>query len=160
MTKRSRTGASELIGMRLRRVDLYTIVNSRIRAAKVAGIAQDIAPVEVDDPDDGGAELLVVGWGSTWGAILEATRRARTRGKHVAHVQLMHLNPFPPNLGDVLGRYRKVLIPEMNLGQLSVLIRSRYLVDAQTLSKVQGLPFRASEIEAAMVALLEGKVAR
>ena len=70
----------------------------RIRAAKVAGIAQDIAPVEVDDPDDGGAELLVVGWGSTWGAILEATRRARTRGKHVAHVQLMHLNPFPPNL--------------------------------------------------------------
>ncbi|TMK65155.1 MAG: 2-oxoacid:acceptor oxidoreductase subunit alpha, partial [Actinobacteria bacterium] len=128
----------------------------RIRAAKVAGIAQDIAPVEVDDPDDGGAELLVVGWGSTWGAILEATRRARTRGKRVAHVQLMHLNPFPPNLGEVLARYPKVLVPEMNLGQLSKLLRSEYLAPATSLNKLQGVPFTASEIETKILEMIDG----
>ncbi len=120
----------------------------RVRAEKIARIAGDIPPVEVDDPD--GAPLLVLGWGSTWGAIQQAVRQARAEGTPAAHAHLTHLNPFPPNLGDVLGRYERVLIPEMNLGQLARLIRAEYLVDAQTLSKIQGLPFRAAEIQGAI----------
>ncbi|HEY6316978.1 MAG TPA: 2-oxoacid:acceptor oxidoreductase subunit alpha [Acidimicrobiia bacterium] len=120
----------------------------RIRAEKVARIASDIPPVAVDDPD--GAKLLVLGWGSTWGSIQQAVRQARATGTSVAHAHLMHLNPFPANLGEVLGRYDQVLVPEMNLGQLTKLVRAEYLVDARTLSKVQGIPFRASEIEAAI----------
>jgi 2-oxoglutarate ferredoxin oxidoreductase subunit alpha len=120
----------------------------RIRAEKVARIATDIPPVAVDDP--GGASLLVLGWGSTWGAIQVAVRQARSEGTRVAHAHLVHLNPFPANLGDVLASYERVLIPEMNLGQLTRLVRAEYLVDAQTLSKVQGIPFRASEIHAAI----------
>jgi len=120
----------------------------RIRAEKVARIANDIPPVTVDDPD--GAKLLVLGWGSTWGSIQQAARQARAGGTSVAHAHLTHLNPFPANLGEVLARYEKVLVPEMNLGQLTKLIRADYLVDARTLSKVQGIPFRASEIEAAI----------
>jgi 2-oxoglutarate ferredoxin oxidoreductase subunit alpha len=114
----------------------------------VARIANDVPPVEVDDPD--GAPLLVLGWGSTWGSIQQAVRQARDAGTPVAHAHLMHLNPFPANLGEVLARYEKVLVPEMNLGQLTALVRAKYLVDAQTLSKVQGIPFRAAEIEAAI----------
>jgi 2-oxoglutarate/2-oxoacid ferredoxin oxidoreductase subunit alpha len=125
----------------------------RIRAEKVARIASDIPPVEVDD--DGEAELLVLGWGSTWGSIQAAVRRVRTGGKHVAHAHLVHLNPFPPNLGDVVHRYRKVLVPEMNLGQLSRLVRAEYLIDAHAFSKVQGIPFKATEIEAKMLELLD-----
>ena len=120
----------------------------RLRAEKVARIADDIPPVEVDDPD--GAELLVLSWGSTWGAAQQAVREARERGMAVGHAHLVHLNPFPKNLGDVLSRYDRVLVPEMNLGQLARLVRAEYLVDARTLSKVQGLPFRAAEIEAAI----------
>jgi 2-oxoglutarate/2-oxoacid ferredoxin oxidoreductase subunit alpha len=120
----------------------------RIRAEKVARIANDVPPVEVDDPD--GAPLLVLGWGSTWGSIQQAVRQARESGTPAAHAHLVHLNPFPANLGEVLARYDKVLIPEMNLGQLTTLVRAKYLVDAQTLSKVQGIPFRAAEIEAAI----------
>src|SRR5438270_3992249 len=85
----------------------------QLRAAKVAGIAKDITPVEVDHED--GAELLVLGWGSTYGAIAAGVQRTRARGKKVAQAHLVHLNPFPPNLGEVLRRYRKVLIPELNL---------------------------------------------
>jgi 2-oxoglutarate ferredoxin oxidoreductase subunit alpha len=120
----------------------------RIRAAKVAGIAADIPEVEVDDPD--GAELLVLGWGSTWGVAQQAVRQARDRGMSVAHAHLVHVNPFPRNLGEVLARYERVLVPEMNLGQLSRLVRAEFLVDARSLSKVQGLPFRAAEVEAAI----------
>jgi 2-oxoglutarate ferredoxin oxidoreductase subunit alpha len=119
-----------------------------LRAEKVAGIAKDIPPLAVDDPD--GAELLVLGWGSTWGVAQQAVRQARDHGHQVAHAHLKHLNPFPANLGEVVRRYPKVLIPEMNLGQLSKLIRAEYLVDAKSLTKVQGLPFRAAEIEAAI----------
>jgi len=126
----------------------------RLRAAKVAGIVQDIPPVEVDD-ETGDAELLVLGWGSTYGAILAGVRRVRARGKRVAHAHLVHMHPFPPNLGEVLARYRAVLVPEMNLGQLSRLVRAEYLVDARSMSKVQGVPFRAGEIEAAICSLLE-----
>ena len=109
-----------------------------LRAAKVAGIANDIPPVEVEGDAD--AELLVLGWGSTWGAIGAAVRRVRARGLKVAHAHLVHLNPFPANLGEVLRRYPKVLVPEMNLGQLCRMVRAEYLVDARSLSKVQGQP--------------------
>jgi len=119
-----------------------------LRAQKIAGIAADIPPVEVDDPD--GATLLVLGWGSTWGVAQQAVRQARANGHKVAHAHLTHLNPFPANLGDVLASYPKVLVPEMNLGQLSRLVRAEYLVDAKSLTKVQGLPFRAAEIQAAI----------
>jgi 2-oxoglutarate ferredoxin oxidoreductase subunit alpha len=126
----------------------------RVRAAKVAGIAKDIPEVEIDDAD-GNADTLVVGWGSTWGAIQAGVRRVRARGKSVAHAHLMHLNPFPANLGDVLARYRNVLVPEMNLGQLSKLLRAEYLVDAHSLTKVQGVPFRAAELEAKILEMIE-----
>jgi 2-oxoglutarate/2-oxoacid ferredoxin oxidoreductase subunit alpha len=123
-----------------------------LRAQKIAGIALDIPPVDVDDPD--GAELLVLGWGSTYGANVAAVQRVRGRGLKVAQAHLMHLNPFPANLGEVLARYRHVLIPENNLGQLAQLVRAHFLVDAVTLSKVQGTPFRIAEVERAIVDLL------
>jgi 2-oxoglutarate ferredoxin oxidoreductase subunit alpha len=118
---------------------------SRLRAAKVAGIAADIPDVTVDADD--GAELLVLGWGSTYGAIGAAVRRVRSRGGRIAWAHLTHLNPFPPNLGDVLRRYPKVLVPELNLGQLTKLVRAEYLVDARSLGMVRGLPFVASDLE-------------
>jgi 2-oxoglutarate/2-oxoacid ferredoxin oxidoreductase subunit alpha len=121
----------------------------RLRAEKVERVTADIPDVEVDDPD-GDAGLLVLGWGSTWGVAQQAVRQARARGMKVAHAHLVHLNPFPRNLGDVLARYERVLVPEMNLGQLSRLVRAEFLVDARSLSKVQGLPFRAAEVEAAI----------
>jgi 2-oxoglutarate ferredoxin oxidoreductase subunit alpha len=126
---------------------------TRLRAAKVAGIANDIPEVDVDD--DGGEDLLVVGWGSTFGSIGAAMRRIRARGLKASHAHLVHLYPFPKNLGEVLRRYKKVLVPEMNMGQLSRLLRAEFLVDAQSLNKIQGAPFKASEIEAAMLTLLE-----
>ena len=125
----------------------------RLRAQKVAGIAKDIPPVEVDDPD--GASLLVLGWGSTWGQIKAALRRVREAGKPVAHAHLMHLNPFPANLGEVLARYEKVLIPEMNLGQLSRVVRGEFLVDAVGLNQARGIPFKAAEIEAKILEMLD-----
>lgn len=124
----------------------------RLRAAKVAGIAKDIADVEVDHQD--GADLLVLGWGSTYGAIQAAVRRVRALDRKVAHAHLVHLNPFPPNLGEVLARYRQVIVPEMNLGQLSRLVRAEFLVDAKSITKVQGQPFRAAELENAILEAL------
>ncbi|HUZ19504.1 MAG TPA: 2-oxoacid:acceptor oxidoreductase subunit alpha [Acidimicrobiales bacterium] len=124
----------------------------RLRAAKIAGIAKDIAPVEVDDPD--GARVLVLGWGSTYGAITAAVRRVRAAGLRVAQAHLVHLNPFPANLGEVLSRYDRVLVPEANLGQLAKLVRADFLVDAVTLSKVQGTPFKVAEIEQAIADLI------
>jgi 2-oxoglutarate ferredoxin oxidoreductase subunit alpha len=127
---------------------------TELRAAKVAGIASDIAPVEVrGDVDD--AEVLVVGWGSTWGAISGAVDRVRSRGRRVAQAHLIHLNPFPANLGEVMTRYPRVLVPEMNLGQLTRLLRAEYLVDAKAVTKVKGVPFTASELERAILDELE-----
>jgi 2-oxoglutarate ferredoxin oxidoreductase subunit alpha len=128
----------------------------RLRAEKVARIAHDVAPVEVDDPDaaSGPADLLVLGWGSTWGVAQQAVRQARAAGKRVAHAHLVHLNPFPANLGEVLARYPKVLVPEMNLGQLSRLVRAEFLADARSVTKVQGMPFRAAEIEHAIMEMI------
>jgi 2-oxoglutarate ferredoxin oxidoreductase subunit alpha len=115
-----------------------------LRHEKIQRIVDDIPDVEVEGPATG--DLLVLGWGSTYGAITSAAREARGRGKSVASAHLRHLNPFPKNLGAVLKNYKRVLIPEMNLGQLSVMVRSKYLVDAISLSKVQGQPFKISEI--------------
>jgi 2-oxoglutarate/2-oxoacid ferredoxin oxidoreductase subunit alpha len=126
---------------------------SHLRAAKVAGIAADIPDIVVDDPD-GGADVLVLGWGSTYGAIQAGARRVRAQGRQVAHAHLRHLNPFPRNLGDIVRSYRHVLVPEMNLGQLVRLIRADFLVDAKGLSKMRGKPFRAEEIEDAILELL------
>jgi 2-oxoglutarate ferredoxin oxidoreductase subunit alpha len=119
---------------------------TELRAAKVAGIAKDIPPLSADDPD-GDAKLLVLGWGSTWGTIRAAARRVRDQGKKVATAHLFHLNPFPSNIAEVVRRYPKVLIPEMNSGQLSLLIRGRFLVDATSYAKVQGLPIFVEDLE-------------
>ena len=117
----------------------------RTRQAKIDGIARTIAPLAVDDPD-GDARVLVIGWGSTYGTIGAATRRVRRAGYAIAQVHLRHLNPFPSNLGTVLASYDKVVLPEMNLGQLAMLIRSKYLVDVISVTQVRGMPFRASDL--------------
>jgi 2-oxoglutarate/2-oxoacid ferredoxin oxidoreductase subunit alpha len=127
---------------------------TRLRAAKVAGIAADIPPLEVDDPT-GDATTLVLGWGSTFGPIGAAIRRVRRDGRSVAQAHLHHLNPFPRNTGEVLGRYEKVLVPEMNLGQLLQLVRAEFLVDAVGYNRVRGLPFKASELQEAIEAVIE-----
>ena len=115
-----------------------------LRAAKVAGIAGDVPPLEVDHQE--GAGLLVLGWGSTYGPIGAAVRQVRARGGRVAQAHLRHLNPFPADTGEVLRRYERVLVPEMNLGQLRRLIRAEFLVDAVGYNRVRGLPFKAEEL--------------
>jgi 2-oxoglutarate ferredoxin oxidoreductase subunit alpha len=125
----------------------------RLRQAKIDGIA--VPDLEVDDPT-GEAELLILGWGSSFGPIGEACRRVRRRGVKVAHAQIRHLNPLPPNLGGILRRYRQVVLPEMNLGQLALLLRGEYLVDVQSVTKVAGMAFRADEIEGVIDAALDG----
>jgi len=125
---------------------------TRLRQAKVDGIA--VPDLEVDDPDDD-AEVLVVGWGSTYGPIAAGARLARELGVPVATAHLRHLNPMPANTGDVLRRYPKVLVPEMNLGQLALLLRARYLVDARGFNRVRGLPFTSTEIADAVTALVK-----
>jgi 2-oxoglutarate/2-oxoacid ferredoxin oxidoreductase subunit alpha len=117
----------------------------RTRQAKVDGIARDIEPLEVDDPS-GQARVLVLGWGSTYGPVSAGCERVRRKGLEVAHAHLRHLNPFPANTGEVLARYDKVLVPEMNLGQLNLLLRAKYLVDTIAYNQVRGLPFKAQEL--------------
>ncbi len=126
---------------------------TRLRAAKVAGIANDIPLLEVDDPD--GADTLVLGWGSTYGPIGAAVKRVRRDGVRIAQAHLHYLNPFPRNTGEVLHRYDKILVPEMNLGQLLKLVRAEFLVDAVGYNRVRGLPFKASELAEAIVAVVE-----
>jgi len=126
----------------------------RLRAQKIANIAADIPELEVDDAD-GDARTLVLGWGSTYGPIGAAVRRVRGEGHKVAKAHLHHLNPFPRNLGEVLRRYDKVLVPEMNTGQLLKLIRAEFLVDAVGYNRVRGLPFRSAELAEAIAALVE-----
>jgi 2-oxoglutarate ferredoxin oxidoreductase subunit alpha len=117
----------------------------RTRQAKVDAVAKSIPPLEVDDPD-GDARVLVLGWGSTYGPIGAGVRRVRSEGVPIAQAHLRHLNPFPSDLGDVLRRYDRVLVPEMNLGQLAMLLRAKYLVDIVGYNKVRGLPFQAAEL--------------
>ncbi|QLH23390.1 2-oxoacid:acceptor oxidoreductase subunit alpha [Streptomyces sp. Rer75] len=119
----------------------------RIRQAKVDGI--EVEELAVDDPT-GDARTLVLGWGSTYGPITAAVRRVRRAGDRIAQAHLRHLNPFPANLGAVLARYDKVVVPEMNLGQLATLIRAKYLVDARSFTQVRGLPFKAEQLATAL----------
>jgi 2-oxoglutarate/2-oxoacid ferredoxin oxidoreductase subunit alpha len=128
----------------------------RLRQAKIDGIK--VPDLEVDDPT-GDAELLLLGWGSSYGPIGEACRRARRKGINVAHAHLRHLSPFPANLGDVLRRYPKVVAPEMNLGQLALLLRGKYLIDIQSVTKVKGMAFLADEVEDLIDAALDGSLA-
>jgi 2-oxoglutarate ferredoxin oxidoreductase subunit alpha len=125
----------------------------RLRQAKIDGIA--VPDLEVDDPD-GDAELLVLGWGSTYGPIGAGCRRVRGDGLSIAQAHLRHLNPFPANLGEVLRRYKTVLLPEMNLGQLALMLRGRYLVDIKSYTKVSGLPFKAEELQNVFTDALKG----
>jgi 2-oxoglutarate ferredoxin oxidoreductase subunit alpha len=118
---------------------------TRLRQAKIDGIAKTIPNLEVDDPS-GVADVLILGWGSTYGPIAEAARLARSSGMNVARAHIRHLNPFPPNLGEVLGRYQQVIVPEMNLGQLALMLRAKYLVDVQSYTQVRGLPFTSTEL--------------
>jgi 2-oxoglutarate ferredoxin oxidoreductase subunit alpha len=126
---------------------------SRVRQAKIDGIS--VPDLEVDDPT-GDAEILLVGWGSSYGPIGEACRRARRKGIKIAHAHIRHLNPFPANLGEVLSRYQQVVLPEMNLGQLAMLLRAKFLVDVQSVTKMEGMAFLADEVEGIIDAALDG----
>jgi 2-oxoglutarate/2-oxoacid ferredoxin oxidoreductase subunit alpha len=123
-----------------------------LRQAKVKAIEEDIDPLEFDA--DEGAKVLVLGWGSTYGAIGAACRRLRLRGKKIARAHLKHLNPFPKNTEQVLRRFDTIVIPEMNMGQLSKLIRSEFMIDSISINKMKGLPFRASELEEHLLELV------
>jgi 2-oxoglutarate ferredoxin oxidoreductase subunit alpha len=125
----------------------------RTRQAKIDRIADSLPPLEVDDPS-GAAKVLVIGWGSTYGPIGAGVRRVRKAGFNVAQVHLRHLNPFPKDLGEILKRYDKVLVPEMNLGQLALLLRGRYLVDAIGYNQVNGMPLKAAELAEAIGGLV------
>jgi 2-oxoglutarate ferredoxin oxidoreductase subunit alpha len=127
---------------------------TQVRARKVAGIAQDIPDVEVYGE---GHDLLVLGWGSTYGAIRTAVNRALKSGRSVAHAHLRHLNPFPQNLGAVLEGFDRILVPEINMGQLSRLIRAEYLVPTIGYNRVQGLPIKARDIETKIYEILDGE---
>jgi 2-oxoglutarate ferredoxin oxidoreductase subunit alpha len=118
---------------------------TQLRADKVAGIAEEIPPLTVDS--EPGAELLVLGWGSSEGAIRAGVRRAREAGHRAASAHIRHLNPLPANLGDVLRSFDRVLVPEMNTGQLAQMLRAKFLVDVESFCKVQGQPLFAGEIE-------------
>jgi 2-oxoglutarate ferredoxin oxidoreductase subunit alpha len=125
----------------------------RIRAAKVAAIAQDIPDIE--PTGDGEGDLLIIAWGSTHGAITAAVKAQRGEGRKVGHVHLRHLNPLPSNLGEVIKRYKKVLVPELNMGQLLWVLRAKYLVDAVGLNKIQGRPFKQVELEQKIEEMLD-----
>jgi 2-oxoglutarate ferredoxin oxidoreductase subunit alpha len=126
----------------------------RLRARKVAGIARDLPPTEVFGPAD--PDLLVVAWGSTFGAVRQAVIELQEAGHSVSQVHLRHLNPLPADLGDILGRARRVLVPEINLGQLVRVLRAEYLVPAIGYQKVQGRPFKVSELVTRCTRLLTG----
>jgi 2-oxoglutarate ferredoxin oxidoreductase subunit alpha len=113
-----------------------------------------IPPITVDDPD-GTARVLVIGWGSSYGPIGAAARQLRNAGYAVAQAHLRHLNPFPSNLGEVLRSYDQVVVPEMNLGQLALLLRARYLVDVIGYNKIRGLPFSSGELANALTSVIE-----
>jgi 2-oxoglutarate ferredoxin oxidoreductase subunit alpha len=128
----------------------------RTRAQKIANIANEIPPLEVLGPAKG--DLLVIGWGGTYGSIATAVERCQQKGLKVAQAHLRYLNPMPKNTGEVLRNYRKVLVPELNAGQLRLLIRGQFLVDAIGMNKIQGRPFLVSEIEDKIQQLLNEPV--
>jgi 2-oxoglutarate/2-oxoacid ferredoxin oxidoreductase subunit alpha len=124
-----------------------------VRYRKMAKITQEIPPTQIDGPDSG--KLLVIGWGSTYGSITAAVKEVRQQGKAVSHVHLRYLNPLPADLGQIIGRFEKVLVPEMNMGQLLRVLRAEYLVDAVGLNKIQGRPFKVSEVATKITRMLE-----
>jgi 2-oxoglutarate ferredoxin oxidoreductase subunit alpha len=124
------------------------------RAKKVALIANDYPPQKLDGPTTG--DLLVLSWGGTHGACATAVHNVQARGKAVTHCHLRYLNPLPKDLGAILKRFKQVLVPELNMGQLLAIIRSHYLVDAAGLNKVQGKPFSVAEVETKIEAMLKG----
>jgi 2-oxoglutarate ferredoxin oxidoreductase subunit alpha len=126
---------------------------TRARARKVAAVANEIPPTVIRGEETG--DVLVVGWGSTYGSIAAAVDELRARGRRVSHVHLRHLNPLPPDLGEILRAFTKVLVPEMNMGQLLMILRATYLVNAIGLNKIQGQPFKVSEITGRIERLLE-----
>ena len=125
---------------------------TNLRAEKIERIAQDIPPATVHGSGKG--ELLVVSWGSTYGSVAAAVSGLQQAGRSVDHLHLRYLNPFPANLGDVLKAYRRILVPENNMGQLCMLLRAKYLVDARSLAKVEGRPFRVNELSEQIVEFL------
>ncbi|MGE0821398.1 MAG: 2-oxoacid:acceptor oxidoreductase subunit alpha [Candidatus Binatia bacterium] len=125
----------------------------RVRYRKIAKITQDIPPTVIDGPEHG--KILVIGWGSTYGAITSAVKECQEQGHAVSHVHLRYLNPLPADLGEIIARFDKVLVPEMNMGQLLRILRAEYLVDAVGLNKIQGRPFKVSEIIARIARMLE-----
>ena len=128
---------------------------TRTRALRIALI--DVPDLEVDDPS-GEADVLVVGWGSSYGPIGEAVRRARANGHRVARAHVRHLNPLPDNIGEVLAKYHRVLVPEMNLGQLAMLLKARFPAQIQPITKVHGMAFSAEELQTAIEAEFAGRL--
>ena len=128
---------------------------TEIRGEKLERIAAELPPTEVVGPED--ATLLLVGWGSTFGAIRAGVNNAGRAGYKAAHAHLRYLSPLPPDLGDVLRRYDRVLVPELNTGQLARVLRSEYLVPTIQLNKIQGLPFKASEVSTKIIEILDSK---
>jgi 2-oxoglutarate ferredoxin oxidoreductase subunit alpha len=127
----------------------------RLRARKIAGIAREIPATQIFGDTQGG-DLVVLGWGSTFGSIREAVKQMRAKGKKVSHVHLRYLNPLPSDLGEVLRRFKKVMVAEMNMGQLLKLVRADYLIDAIGCNKVQGRPFKVGELTSRIARALEG----
>ena len=121
----------------------------------MAGIAQEIPPTEIFGDAQGG-DLVMVGWGSTFGPIREAVKQLREKGRKVSHIHLRYLNPLPSDLGDKLRMFKKVMVTEMNMGQLLKIIRAEYLIDAVGCNKIQGRPFKVSELSNRMARALEG----
>jgi 2-oxoglutarate ferredoxin oxidoreductase subunit alpha len=119
-----------------------------LRKAKIAGIAKDYAPIEIDGPPEG--EILIVGWGGTLGSITAAVETVREEGLSVSRMHLRHLNPFPSDLGEILGRFEKILLPELSDGHLALLLRAKYLIDIQSLPKIEGQPFKIAELTEAL----------
>jgi pyruvate/2-oxoacid:ferredoxin oxidoreductase alpha subunit len=126
----------------------------RLRQAKIDAIARTIPDITVDDPS-GAARVLILGWGSTFGPISAACRLVRTAEGEVAQAHIRHLNPFPSNLGEILKGYEKVIVPEMNLGQLALLLRAKYLVDIISYNQVRGMPFKSDELAGVITDVLE-----
>jgi 2-oxoglutarate ferredoxin oxidoreductase subunit alpha len=117
---------------------------TRLRAEKVSGIAKSFEPLEIRGEPEG--DLLVIGWGGTYGAISSAVGNLREEGFSVSSIHLRHINPLPNELGDIMGRFKKVIVPELNLGQLALVLRAKYLIDVISYGKVQGKPFKVSEL--------------
>ena len=130
-----------------------------LRAAKVAGIVSEVPDVVVDDPS-GDAKVLVLGWGSTFGPVQAAARYVRNSGRKLATAHLRWINPLPANLGEVLAAYDRVIVPEMNLGQLAMLLRSTYLINVESYTKVRGLPLRQSELADDLNAIIDEEAAK